>query len=180
MLIVLLIGNFILALFIFYNSRNDYGPITAFRMAYLKACILIVLTIFTLTEFLSFFDGITYLYMILSWSSIMVILATILWVRQRNSILIGIRSLKSELSSTLKKIEPSYRRLINVTIVFVILPLLFLAVYVPPNTWDAMTYHLSRVEHWIQNKNVEYYPTPNIRQLFHQPLELSVLRFEGL
>ena len=38
-----------------------------------------------------------------------------------------------------------------------------------PNTWDSMTYHLARVEHWIQNKTIAYYPTHIIRQLYYCP-----------
>ena len=38
-----------------------------------------------------------------------------------------------------------------------------------PNTWDAMTYHLPRVEHWIQDKTVAFYPTNDIRQLYITP-----------
>jgi 4-amino-4-deoxy-L-arabinose transferase-like glycosyltransferase len=38
-----------------------------------------------------------------------------------------------------------------------------------PNTWDSMTYHLSRVEHWIQDKTIGYYPTNIIRQLYIAP-----------
>ncbi len=32
-----------------------------------------------------------------------------------------------------------------------------------------MTYHLSRVEHWIQNRNIEFYPTNINRQLIFTP-----------
>jgi hypothetical protein len=38
-----------------------------------------------------------------------------------------------------------------------------------PNQWDAMVYHLSRVDHWIQNRGVGFYPTHIIRQLFNPP-----------
>ena len=38
-----------------------------------------------------------------------------------------------------------------------------------PNTWDSMTYHLSRVEHWIQDRTVAFYPTNIIRQLYITP-----------
>jgi 4-amino-4-deoxy-L-arabinose transferase-like glycosyltransferase len=38
-----------------------------------------------------------------------------------------------------------------------------------PNQWDAMVYHLSRVDHWIQNRGIGFYPTHIIRQLFNPP-----------
>ncbi len=37
------------------------------------------------------------------------------------------------------------------------------------NSWDAMTYHLPRVMHWMQNHTVDFYPTHNIRQLTLAP-----------
>ena len=36
-----------------------------------------------------------------------------------------------------------------------------------PNTADAMTYHLARVEHWIQDQSVTDYPTHVLRQLYY-------------
>lgn len=39
----------------------------------------------------------------------------------------------------------------------------------PPNNWDSMTYHMSRVAHWIQNKSVAFYPTSMPRQLWASP-----------
>ena len=43
------------------------------------------------------------------------------------------------------------------------------AVFSAPNAWDSMTYHLSRVEHWLQDRTVSYYPTNDIRQLYYCP-----------
>jgi len=51
----------------------------------------------------------------------------------------------------------------------------------PPNTWDSMTYHMSRVVHWIQNRSVADYPTHIPRQLYQNPLaEFAILHFQIL
>ena len=52
----------------------------------------------------------------------------------------------------------------------IILPILLISIYTPPNNWDSMTYHLGRVMHWAQNGSVEHYPTHISRQLFNPPL----------
>ncbi|NTV29403.1 MAG: hypothetical protein HGA80_04910 [Candidatus Omnitrophica bacterium] len=48
--------------------------------------------------------------------------------------------------------------------------LFLLALAAPPNSWDAMVYHLSRVAHWTQNRNVGYFATPITRELWAMPL----------
>ncbi len=59
--------------------------------------------------------------------------------------------------------------------------LAFLAVFVPPNSWDAMTYHMGRVAHWQFNGHVAYYPTHVDRQLWTMPLaEYFILHFQVL
>jgi hypothetical protein len=62
------------------------------------------------------------------------------------------------------------RRIVILMAVFILSPLFFVAVYYPPCTADSMSYHLPRILHWIQNGNVEMYPTNYPRQLYHQPL----------
>ena len=50
-----------------------------------------------------------------------------------------------------------------------------------PNNWDSMTYHLSRVMHWQQNKSVRFYPTYNLRQLHMSPwAEIAILHLQVL
>ncbi len=51
----------------------------------------------------------------------------------------------------------------------VALVLLATALLSPPNTWDAMTYHMSRVLHWIQNRSLDPYPTQIMQQTYMPP-----------
>jgi hypothetical protein len=50
-----------------------------------------------------------------------------------------------------------------------------------PNTWDSMTYHLSRVMHWQQDQSLRFYATGIQRQLAFGPwAEMAVLQFQLL
>jgi len=55
------------------------------------------------------------------------------------------------------------------------------ALVAAPNTWDAMTYHLPRAAHWIQNGSVAHYPTHVLRQLSLSPwAEFAIAHLELL
>jgi hypothetical protein len=57
------------------------------------------------------------------------------------------------------------------------MPSLLVAWLAAPNTWDSMTYHLSRVKHWIDNETVAFYPTHILRQLHSGPMaEYQILQ----
>ena len=64
-------------------------------------------------------------------------------------------------------------------LVAVLITTAVLAWVAPPNTWDSMTYHMSRVVHWIQNKNVDFFPTAILRQLHSNPwAEYAILNLQ--
>ena len=55
------------------------------------------------------------------------------------------------------------------------------AIVSPPNTYDSMTYHMSRVVHWIQDRNVSFYPTNIPRQIFQNPwAEFAIMHLQIL
>jgi len=55
------------------------------------------------------------------------------------------------------------------------------ALVAPPNFWDSMTYHMSRVVHWVQDRSVANYPTHILRQLYLNPwTEFAILHLQVL
>jgi len=81
---------------------------------------------------------------------------------------------KKELSLKILKVF-SFR---NIFIFFIFITTFLTAVLYPPNTWDSMVYHLPKVMQWIQNQNVNFFPTPDVRQLIMPPLsEYFLLNF---
>ncbi len=60
---------------------------------------------------------------------------------------------------------------------------LLIALVSPPNNWDSQTYHLPRIEHWIQNHSFDFYPTAIDRQLmlpgFAETLVLQLRLLSG-
>ena len=87
-------------------------------------------------------------------------------------ILVGVIALKSPQKNLINNLSAKDIEINDVIAIICIctigMILLLLAIYCPPNTWDSMTYHMSRVAHWVQNENISFYPTHILRQL-HQP-----------
>lgn len=50
----------------------------------------------------------------------------------------------------------------------------------PPNTWDSMTYHMSRIVYWMQNHSIEYFVTNNSRQNILTPGAEIIILFPQL
>jgi len=54
----------------------------------------------------------------------------------------------------------------------------FVGLLYAPITYDSLSYHLPRIEFWIQHKNLTYYATQTDRNLYQPPLaEYMVLQF---
>ena len=66
-------------------------------------------------------------------------------------------------------------------IAFMLLTTFITALISPPNNWDSMTYHMSRVQYWIQNKGIHFFITNNPRQNAYAPFsEFFILHFQIL
>ena len=64
-------------------------------------------------------------------------------------------------------------------VLFIVAGVGLIAVVAPPNNWDSMTYHMSRVAHWMQNRSVGHYPTSYVPQLYHPPgAEFAIMHFQ--
>jgi 4-amino-4-deoxy-L-arabinose transferase-like glycosyltransferase len=66
-------------------------------------------------------------------------------------------------------------------VTFIVATISLIAIIAPPNNWDSLTYHMARVVHWIQNRNLAHYPTYYSAQLVHPPFaEFVILHLQIL
>lgn len=140
------------------------------RTAILSAAVVWGSVVALSTEILSLFELLTFDWVFGLW-----LVADILWLiiyLKLNSVKPDIRSNdRSQLSSFLLWL------LGGVSLIFAAVGLI--AIVSPPNNWDSMTYHMSRVAHWMQNRSVEHYPTSYVPQLFHPPgAEFAIMHFQ--
>ncbi|MDM0081331.1 glycosyltransferase family 39 protein [Variovorax sp. J31P179] len=72
-------------------------------------------------------------------------------------------------------------RVMSAYVIGILILTAVLAACAPPNTWDSMTYHMSRVAHWVQNGSADFYPTAILRQLHSNPwAEFAILQAQLL
>lgn len=141
------------------------------REALIFAYLSFGLTILISTEILSIFKGLSFPPVVIFWS-----LCTFL------AMMINICSpLKGDLKIPIVKDLSVTEKTLLTIITCIALMTCAISLIVPPNTWDAMTYHMGRVVHWIQNKSLTFYPTSIDRQLYINPFaEYWITHFQIL
>ena len=180
--ILLIITFFLLWIFIFISKRrNSHFKDSLFfddlRISFLYSSIIWPSVLLAITEILSAVFLLTFFYLFIAWIIVFAVVLLILFYK------IGYKSAYRSIIQIPGKFGLlSYTEFFCLSVCTLLLvATLFLALYYPPNTWDSMTYHMSRVFFWIQHQNVDYYPTNNLRQLNYQPLaEYIILNFKIL
>lgn len=152
-LLITLIALFVTASGYFKNTKQ--GNWYAFIIA-----VVIFSTYTTITtELLNLFNAINFATILSSWLILLIAIITTWWKK-------GKYLPEFKLTTPLLNIE----KYIGFTLFVILFITLITALFAYPNNWDSMTYHLSRVMHWIQNENVKHYPTRIDRQLTQPPL----------
>lgn len=121
------------------------------RRAYLRATLLWGTFAVVLTEGLSFFNAVTPTTLMLGWGTAAVAASGTLAIRRLRGggWALPRFSLPPELGS----------RMALLATVVVLAATAAVAWQAPPNTWDSLNYHMSRVAHWAQEKSLTHFAT---------------------
>lgn len=172
MFVVIPLLSFYFIFLIFYKRLNRLSNLPCWRSAFLSASIVWAVILTAITELLSVLSLITFNWVLTSWGLVCIASALIY-------LMLGKRQ-KSIVRFEFSKI-PRSETLLLFSIAFIVITVGLIALTAPPNNWDSMTYHMSRVAHWIQNKSVANYPTNILRQLKYTPgAEFIIMHFQIL
>jgi hypothetical protein len=144
--------------FIYLSNRHPTDP---GRRILLNSIIWLGCYLAVSLEVLSYFKGITTLWLALTWLVPCAIFAGWLWRKK-------VRGQKVRLPEI--HLFKSWRiRFLLVIIGIVVFITGLVAWITPPQTWDSLTYHLSRVAHWAQDQSIWHYATGIDRQTSMPP-----------
>jgi len=128
------------------------------RDRFLRALVLFGAALAVITESLAAIGAIQRAPLILCWSAVLLI-ALGFAIKQRFSFRFG----QIFLSPDLIVLVPS------AGIVAIIAITAVTAAFSPPNSADAMAYHMPRVVYWSEEASVRFFPTPYLNQIMLQP-----------
>src|SRR5262245_16868126 len=167
-LILLPLLSFLMIFYALWRRRPGRDP----RVAFMSAAIIWGVVTTATTELLTLPTLLTLETLVVCWTTVML-----------GSGLIAVRS--GSLRMNRSRWTPRPPALATMATAAPILVILLatglICVFGWPNQWDTLVYHLSRVDHWVQNRSVAFYPTHIVRQLFNPPwaeyatLHLTVL-----
>lgn len=161
---------------IYAGSKKKEG-LPCWRSSFLSASIIWGILLTLSTEVLSIFNLITFSGVLGFWVLACLVCMLFVWRLWRGNSGFLNKSKTRNLKRTFRRSEI----MLLSGIAFIIIIVGLIALLTPPNGWDSMNYRMSRVFHWIQNKNIAPYPTNILRQLTYTPgLEFVIAHFQIL
>jgi hypothetical protein len=136
-------------------------PMWDWRLSVLRAGVLLSIYMVLINEFLSLFQAITKISLAIIW--ILPIMGTAIVLRSR------FPKLKDEIWSRVKIPRSLPDRTLIVLIILICIITAVIARMAPPNTWDSLNTHLSRVAHWAQENSLQPYATGIEKQIYYPP-----------
>ena len=141
-------------------------PEGGWRGTSLRAAVVWGAYLVLLTEFLSLFEAIDALWLVIGW--LVPIVVTGAWLLKRKRI---------GAMLTLPELRLPSEILMAGMVAAVLIVTGMVALFAPPQTWDSLTYHMSRVAHWAQQSSVEPFATGIEIQNSHPSLaEFAILQ----
>jgi hypothetical protein len=146
-----------------------YRKETGWRSAFILSFLYIGVFVWGLTEILGFFKALGFTGILCGWTGYgIVLLVVFVFSRKKRKMQI-------------EKLRPLSFCWEYCALGIILCITFFVAAAYPPNNWDSMTYHLPRIEHWLQNKSLAHYYTSNIRQTLSAPFaEMLILQGRAL
>ena len=123
-------------------------PEAGWRRAVLRAAVVWGAYLVLLTEFLSLLEAIEVLWLVIGW--LVPIAVTGAWLLKRKRIGPPL---------TLPRLHLPSNIVIAGVVAVVVIVTATVAWFAPPQTWDSLTYHMSRVAHWAQEESIEPFAT---------------------
>ncbi|NIM94102.1 MAG: hypothetical protein GTO18_10380 [Anaerolineales bacterium] len=159
-LILLPILTFIVIFLILFGDQS-FNPDSApyWRRAFLTSTLIWGALVVIITEGLSLVSGLTRVWVGVSWA--IVVLALFLYGVMKGNFQRSFSRIK-QIQVQLTLIE----WIVVIGMVMIIIALGVVAWIAPANTTDSLLYHMPRIAHWIQQSNLNHYPTAYLHQLW--------------
>jgi len=127
-------------------------PNQRWRDAYLRGTVAAGTLLVTITEGLGAMHAVTRATLFAAW--LLVAIGAILWMRGR-AFPFRRRPLRPRFGIVDGGLAASIAAILAIVA--------FIAILSPPNTADAMAYHMPRVIYWVQQRSVDFFPTPYLK-----------------
>lgn len=147
---------FLCWVFLFLMLRNNPMRFD-WRESFLAASVFWALILVLSTEIFSIFKILNFRVLLLAW---LMVLASLIYLFLRTD--------KNIDGNKIRPLPP-FLKFAFASIFFIVFVTGIISILAAPNNYDSMTYHLSRVAHWIQNGSVAHYPTNILRQIHMNP-----------